>query len=48
MPAGANLYEAPSRATLQRWLVRAVERQLVRCEATGRRNAPYLYWLAEG
>jgi hypothetical protein len=38
----------PSRATLHRWLARAVERQLVRCEATTRRNAPYRYWLAEG
>jgi hypothetical protein len=38
----------PSRATLYRWLARAVERQLVRCEATNRRNAPYRYGLAEG
>jgi hypothetical protein len=38
----------PSRATLHRWLARAVERQLVVCEATNRRNAPYRYWLAEG
>lgn len=38
----------PSRATLHRWFARAVERQLVCCEATKRRNAPYLYWLAEG
>jgi hypothetical protein len=38
----------PSRATLHRWLARAVERQLVRCEATKRRNAPYRYWLVEG
>jgi hypothetical protein len=37
----------PSRATLHRWLARAVERQLVCCEATDRRNAPYRYWLAE-
>jgi hypothetical protein len=31
----------PSRATLHRWLARAVERQLVRWVATQRRNAPY-------
>ena len=35
----------PSRATLHRWLARAVERGLLRCEATNRRNAPYRYWL---
>src|SRR5207245_10024560 len=29
----------PSRATLHRWLARAVERQFVCCEATERRNA---------
>jgi hypothetical protein len=38
----------PRRATLHRWLARAAERQLVRSEATNRRNAPYRYWLAEG
>jgi hypothetical protein len=38
----------PSRATLHRWLARAVERQLLGCEASERRNAPYHYWLAEG
>src|SRR5262249_28341080 len=38
----------PSRATLHRWLARAVERQLVRGEATNRRNVPYRYRLAEG
>jgi hypothetical protein len=38
----------PSRATLHRWLARAVQRRLLRCEATKRRNAPYRYWLAEG
>jgi hypothetical protein len=37
----------PSRATLHRWLARAVERRLVRCEVTKRRNAPYRYWLAD-
>jgi hypothetical protein len=38
----------PSHATLHRWLARAVQRQLVGCEATKRRNAPYRYWLPEG
>jgi AAA domain len=38
----------PSRATLPRWLARAVQRQLVCCEATQRRNAPYRYWLVAG
>jgi hypothetical protein len=38
----------PSRATLHRWLARAVERQLVCCEASNRRNAPYRYWLEDG
>src|SRR5205823_11693856 len=37
----------PSRATLHRWLARAVERRLLSCEATDRRNAPYHYLLAE-
>lgn len=37
----------PSRATLQRWLARAVERRLLCCETTDRKNAPYRYWLAE-
>jgi hypothetical protein len=37
----------PSRATLHRWLARAVERQLVECEASDRRNAPYRYWLPD-
>jgi hypothetical protein len=36
-----------SRATLHRWLTRTVERQVVRCEATNRRNAPYRYRLPE-
>jgi hypothetical protein len=36
----------PSRATLHRWLARAVERGLVRCEASDRRNAGYRYWVA--
>ncbi len=37
----------PSRATLHRWLARAVERQWLCCQASERRNAPYRYWLAE-
>jgi hypothetical protein len=37
----------PSRATLQRWLASAVERQLLHCETTERRNAPYRYWLPQ-
>jgi hypothetical protein len=35
----------PSRATLHRWLARAVQRQLLCSEASKRRNAPYHYWL---
>jgi hypothetical protein len=38
----------PGRVTLHRWLARVVERQLVRCEATQRRNAPYRSGLAAG
>jgi hypothetical protein len=37
----------PSRATLHRWLARAVERQWLRYEASDRRNEPYRYWLPE-
>jgi hypothetical protein len=37
----------PSRATLHRWLARAVERNLLRCEPGARANAPYQYWLPE-
>jgi hypothetical protein len=36
----------PSRATLHRWLAGAVDRGLLACEATTRRNAPYRYCLA--
>jgi hypothetical protein len=36
----------PSRASLHRWLAHAVERQLLACEASDRKNAPYQYWLA--
>jgi hypothetical protein len=36
---------APSRATLHRWLARAVDCQRLCCEASDRRNAPYRYWL---
>jgi hypothetical protein len=35
----------PSRATLHRSLARAVERRLLSCESTNRRNAPYRYAL---
>jgi hypothetical protein len=35
----------PSRATLHRWLARAVEHQLLGWQASNRRNAPYQYWL---
>jgi hypothetical protein len=40
----------PSRATLYRWLARAVERRWLCVEASERRNAPSYYWLpdAEG
>jgi hypothetical protein len=37
----------PSRATLHRWLARAVERGWLCWEASSRRNAPYQYWLPE-
>jgi hypothetical protein len=37
----------PSRATLHRWLARAVEHQWLACETSERRNAPYQYWLAD-
>jgi AAA domain len=37
----------PSRATLYRWLARAVERQWLCVEAGKRRNAPYRYWLPD-
>jgi hypothetical protein len=37
----------PSRATLHRWLTRAVECQRLRCEASDRRNGAYRYWLPE-
>jgi hypothetical protein len=37
----------PSRATLHRWVARALERRLLGCEAGARRNAPYHYWLPE-
>jgi hypothetical protein len=35
----------PSRATLHRWLARAVQRGWLCGEASHRRNAPYRYWL---
>jgi hypothetical protein len=38
----------PSRATLQRYLARAVESGLLKCEVSPQRNAPYLYWIASG
>jgi hypothetical protein len=37
----------PSRATLHRWLARAVACQWPCCQASNRRNAPYLYWLPD-
>jgi AAA domain len=37
----------PSRATLHRWLARAVQSQLLCYEAGNRRNAPYRYWLSD-
>jgi hypothetical protein len=39
-------FPPPSRATLHRWLARAVERQLLYCEAPARRNAHYRYRLS--
>jgi len=36
---------APSETTLYRWLDRAVKAQLLRCEGTGHKNAPFRYWL---
>lgn len=41
-PADSSL---PSRATLHRWLARAVERHLLRADRDARRNAPYRYSL---
>jgi RecA-family ATPase len=38
----------PSRATLQRWLAKAVENGLLHCEVSEQRNAPYLYGLTDG
>jgi hypothetical protein len=35
----------PSRATLHRWLARALQRGWLCWEASHRRNAPYRYWL---
>jgi AAA domain len=37
----------PSRATLHRWLARAVELHWLRWEASHRRSAPYQYWLPD-
>jgi hypothetical protein len=37
---------APSEHTLWRWLKRAVAENLLRCEGTGHRNAPFRYWTA--
>jgi hypothetical protein len=43
-PAGSS---PPSRATLYRWLARAVEHQWLRVEASQRRNAPCYYSLPD-
>ena len=47
MRAWPAISAPPSRATLQRWLARAVQGQLLCYEATNRKNAPYRYWLRE-
>ena len=39
--------ERPDRASLARWLERAVERGLLRKDGMGKRNHPYRFWLAE-
>lgn len=38
-------YDAPSRATLGRWLLQATEQNLVTRDGTGRHHHPYRYWL---
>lgn len=35
----------PDRATLWRWLDRALKLNRVACEGTGRKNEPFRYWL---
>jgi hypothetical protein len=40
-------FDRPHRATLQRWLTRAVELNLCLSEGTGRKRDPVRYWLAE-
>jgi len=43
----ANSSPLYSRAKPHRWRVRAVERRMLCCEATDRRNAPCRDWLAD-
>src|SRR5262249_19775689 len=38
-------FERPNPGTLWRWLQRAVDLGLVHRDGTGRRNAPFRYWL---
>ena len=38
-------FEQPNPGTLWRWLQRAVDLGLVHRDGTGRRNAPFRYWL---
>jgi hypothetical protein len=40
-------FDQPTAVTLWRWLDRAVEQGLVRCEGSGRKGDPFRYWLAE-
>ncbi len=40
-------FDKPAPATLHRWLRRAVERNLLLVEGTGRKADPLRYWLAE-
>jgi len=40
-------FDKPDRATLWRWLDRAVKLGVVACEGRGRKNDPFRYWLPE-
>ena len=40
-------FDKPDRATLWRWLDRAVKLGVVACEGSGRKNDPFRYWLPE-
>jgi hypothetical protein len=40
-------FDQPNAATVWRWLDRALEQGLIRCEGSGRRGDPLRYWLPE-